>query len=75
MHHQLTEKVKIMIDLIIAILLYIGAISSSSEVNQTVIQENQEAIDFYSHDQEFLDYYHTDYQDGSVIVLDIYEAD
>ena len=73
MHHQLTEKVKIMIDLIIAILLYIGAISSSSEVNQTVIEENQEAIEFYSNDPAFMEYYNTDYQEGTVLVMDIKE--
>ena len=62
-----------MIDLIIAILLYIGAISSSSEVNQTVIDENQEAIERFQNDPDFMNYYHTSYQQGDVVVLDIME--
>ncbi len=62
-----------MIDLVIAVLLYIGAVNSSAEVNQTVIDQNQSAIEYYQSDSGFQDYYENQYSQGSITILDIYE--
>ncbi len=58
-------------DLIIAILIYIGAVSSGSEVTENVIQENENAIEYYQRNAEFMDYYQNDYQQGKIVVMDV----
>lgn len=64
-----------MMDLIIAILLYIGAVSSSTEVNETVINENQSAIEYYQNDPDFQEYYQSEYNSENVVILDASEGD
>ena len=62
-------------DLIIAILIYIGAVSSGTEVTENVIQENENAIEYFQHNAEFMDYYENDYKHGKIVVMDISDMD
>lgn len=64
-----------MIDLIVAILLYIGAVNSSTEVTPSVIENNQSAIEYYKQDPDFQSYYESQQSSDHVGIMDTMEGD
>lgn len=62
-------------DLIVAILLWIGAISPGESPTQQDIDQNQEAINYYSHDTDFMNYYNGSSTGDAIGIMDIDEGD
>lgn len=60
-------------DLIIAILVYLGVAGSGSDVTPTMVEENHDAIERYQNDTEFLKYYETNSQTEGIGIINFEE--
>jgi|GEM_PF-4179920 len=59
-----------MTELIITILLYIGAVNSPQEVNSNIISQNQEQIEIVKNSPAFKEYMQEKCQDGGIGIMD-----
>lgn len=59
-----------MTELIITILLYIGAVNSPQEINSTVISQNQSQIELVKNSPEFKEYLQEQSNDGGIGTMD-----
>lgn len=62
-------------DLIIAILMWIGAIVSPTDVNEALIQQNEAEITRLSNDAGFLVIYDKYRQNPSIVITELSEGD
>ena len=56
-------------NIIIAILMFLGVVSSPDEVTERMVSENQNEISNYTQDEQFQSYIQTE----GIVVYDIYE--